>query len=103
MHLSEEEIDTLKNGLRELDADARLYQFGSRVDDSKRGGDIDLLIISRKLDKKQLRKIRRKFYDRFGEQKMDLVIDNGEMCDPFVREIMRRREVSFLTSTNVLT
>jgi len=87
MRLSEEEISTLKAGLRELDDEARLYLFGSRADDSRRGGDIDLIIISRKLDKKQIRVLRHRFYEKFGEQKVDIIIDNGDKRDPFVKRI----------------
>jgi predicted nucleotidyltransferase len=60
-----------------LDADARVYLFGSRIDDAKRGGDIDLLIESNILTKQDLRKIRWQFFGVFGEQKMDLVLDTG--------------------------
>ena len=46
MRLREEEIAVLKNSLNQLATDAHLYLFGSRVDDTKRGGDIDLFIIA---------------------------------------------------------
>ena len=77
MRLTNKEIDTIKNSVLALDADARVYLFGSRVDDAKRGGDIDLLIESNILTKQDLRKIRWQFFGVFGEQKMDLVLDTG--------------------------
>ncbi len=89
MRLSTEEISTLRNALQELDADAKLYLFGSRVDDKKRGGDVDLLIVSKKVDKKQVRQLRHSFFEKFGEQRIDIVIDNGEMQDPFVKRIYK--------------
>jgi len=70
--------------------DAKIYLFGSRVDDRKRGGDIDLLIISKTLTKKDLRRLRVEFCKRFGEQKIDIVLDDGQMRDPFVRLIFRQ-------------
>lgn len=87
MRLNKEEINTLKTALHRLDADAKLYLFGSRVFDAKKGGDIDLLIISRKLDKKQVRLLRHKFFEKFGEQKIDIVVNDGNMGDAFVKRI----------------
>jgi len=44
MRLTQEQIDTIKQTAHAvLGADARVTLFGSRVDDSKKGGDIDLL------------------------------------------------------------
>jgi len=90
MRLLKEEVDTLKAKLYELSSEAKLYLFGSRVDDSKRGGDIDLLILSSKLTKKDLRLLRVEFFKRFGEQKLDIVLDNGELKDPFTRHIFKK-------------
>ncbi|HSR18327.1 MAG TPA: nucleotidyltransferase domain-containing protein [Ignavibacteriaceae bacterium] len=89
MRLDPKEIETLKSSLKELDRNAKIYLFGSRVDDNKKGGDIDLLVISRKLDKKSIRPLKHKFYENFGEQKIDIIIDNGELNDPFVKKIYR--------------
>ncbi|QOY54052.1 nucleotidyltransferase domain-containing protein [Candidatus Sulfurimonas marisnigri] len=90
MRLSKEEITLLKNKLYELSSDARLYLFGSRVDDTRRGGDIDLLILSDKLRKKDLRKLRLSFFEKFGEQKMDIVIDDGTLTNPFTKLIFQK-------------
>lgn len=46
MRLDPKEIETLKSSLKELDRNAKIYLFGSRIDDNKKGGDIDLLVIS---------------------------------------------------------
>ena len=90
MRLLEKEVNTLKTKLFELSSDAKLYLFGSRVDDSKYGGDIDLLIISKKLTKKDLRTIRIDFFKKFGEQKLDILLDNGEFKNPFTRKILQK-------------
>lgn len=85
--MSIEEISNFKNTLHQLDPSARLYLFGSRVDDSKKGGDIDLLIISSKINRKDVRIIRLNFFDQFGEQKLDIIVDDGSLKTPFVKMI----------------
>ena len=87
MRLSNEEINLLKSSLYRLSDEAKLYLFGSRTDDTKRGGDIDLLIISKKLTKKHLRRLRLDFFKRFGEQKIDIVLDDGKLQTPFSKLI----------------
>ena len=45
MRLTDEQVLTIKNiALTNFGAHAKLKLFGSRLDDSKRGGDIDLLV-----------------------------------------------------------
>ena len=83
MRLSKDEVRVLKNSLYSLNSDAKLYLFGSRTDDSKRGGDIDLLIVSKNFTKKLLRKLRIEFFKSFGEQKLDIIIDDGSFANPF--------------------
>ena len=87
MRLTEDEISNIKNSVLSLDQHADVYLFGSRVDDARRGGDIDLLISSTKLNKQDLRKIRWQFFDSFGEQKMDLVLDSGDTSNAFINMI----------------
>ena len=90
MRLSEQEIKLLKNELKLLSNEAKLYLFGSRVDDAKKGGDIDLLIVSNELTKKDLRILRIEFFKEFGEQKIDIILDNGEFLNPFNRFIFQK-------------
>ena len=90
MRLSNQEIRVLKDKLISLADDAKLYLFGSRVDDSKRGGDIDLLVVSKKMTKRDLRLLRVEFFKEFGEQKLDIIIDNGEFKKPFNKLIFKK-------------
>jgi len=89
MRISKEEIKVLRKTLAELDIEAKLYLFGSRVNDEKKGGDIDLLIVSKKITKMDLRKIKREFFNKFGEQKIDIVLDNGEFNNAFAEKIIK--------------
>lgn len=84
MRLTEIERTTVKDIVRELDAQAAVYLFGSRTDDNKRGGDIDILILSEKLTAADRDAIRLKLYDTLGEQKIDIIIAK-DTSDPFVR------------------
>ena len=74
--------DQIKQIILSFDPDAEIYLFGSRVDDSKKGGDIDLLILSSVLDFKAKQRILIKLYDLLGEQKIDILI-RKDIDDPF--------------------
>lgn len=87
MRLSQAERNLLKNEVHLLDSSARVFLFGSRTDDNKTGGDIDLLVFSKTLSKQQLRPVKWHFYEHFGEQKLDVLIDSGNLDSPFVQLI----------------
>jgi len=90
MRLLNQEISLLKQSLMKLSDEAKLYLFGSRIDDNLKGGDIDLLVVSKKLQKKDLRMLRVTFFKEFGEQKMDIILDNGEFKNPFNKLIFQK-------------
>jgi len=89
MRLQSDQVQLLKNHLKKCDSDARLYLFGSRTDDLVKGGDIDLLVLSQKLRRVDLWKIRQPFYEQFGEQKIDIVLTSpSEKASAFIRHIL---------------
>ena len=49
MRLTDLETEVIKKAIYSLDQHAEIYLFGSRVDERLKGGDIDLLIISKNL------------------------------------------------------
>lgn len=71
MRLKDYEMTAITSTIRGFDKEASVYLFGSRVDDNKRGGDIDLLIMSRTLTSDDRRAIKMKLYELIGEQKID--------------------------------
>lgn len=74
MRVPKEQLEFLKQAVLSRAKNAKVYLFGSRVDDNKKGGDIDILIVSeQKLSIKDKSHIRYSFYEKFGEQKLDLV------------------------------
>jgi len=90
MRLRNEEVLVLKNSLAKLAFDAKIYLFGSRVDEHKRGGDIDLLVVSDKLTKRNLRTLRLDFFEHFGEQKIDILLDDGKFKNVFNKIIFEK-------------
>lgn len=84
MRLKDSEQLAILSTVKCLDKNARVYLFGSRVDDAKKGGDIDLLVMSDRLTSDDKRTIKIKLYELLGEQKIDIVLA-AEDSDPFVR------------------
>ena len=76
--------DEIKELFHTYDPKARVCLFGSRVDDNKRGGDIDLLILSDKIEPSKKIELLLKLYEIVGEQKIDLIITDN-LIDPFHR------------------
>jgi predicted nucleotidyltransferase len=79
MRITEQEKDVIIDAVKTTDPDAKVWLFGSRVDDTKKGGDIDIAILSEKIDKDIMQKIqvRRLICDKIGEQRIDIVTTNS--------------------------
>ena len=84
MRLKSFEVDAIRHVVLQHDSDAEIYLFGSRVDDQKKGGDIDLLILSGIMTAADKSKIRSELWQVLGEQKIDLVLAR-DTSEPFVR------------------
>lgn len=84
MRLSVKEKTALTHAVKDFDPQARIYLFGSRVDDTDKGGDIDVLIFSQKLTFKDKLNIKAKLFEMIAEQKIDLLIAR-DTNDPFVQ------------------
>jgi len=80
MRLTETERTQIKNAFREVFGDGTIYLFGSRADDSKRGGDIDLYITVEDKENLACKKIDFlvKLKREIGEQKIDVVFDYAQ-------------------------
>jgi predicted nucleotidyltransferase len=84
MRISEIEKKIIKDAVHKYDAGAEIYLFGSRADDAKKGGDIDLLVMSEKIDEDGKWDILNHLLNELGEQKIDLTVaKNTEK--PFTR------------------
>jgi len=81
MRLSEDEQYKIKQAFSEVFEHGRIYLFGSRVDDSQKGGDIDLYLDLEK-NFKDVRYKKNSFLikldDYLGEQKIDVIISKDK-------------------------
>ncbi|MEQ9425522.1 MAG: hypothetical protein RJQ09_13950 [Cyclobacteriaceae bacterium] len=74
IRVDEQLATLLKSEVLKFDNKAVVFVFGSRADKSKKGGDHDFLLLTTiKLSSQQLREIRMRLFENFGEQKFDLV------------------------------
>ena len=87
MRLSRMERDVIVNAVKRMDPSAGIYLFGSRTDDEKSGGDIDVLICSGTISLDEKLKIKKVIFNTLEEQKLDLVI-RSDMADPFVQNVL---------------
>ena len=84
MRLSVKERTALVHAIKDFDPQARIYLFGSRIDDTEKGGDIDILVFSQKLTFEDKLNIKAKLFEMIDEQKIDLLIAR-DTSDPFVQ------------------
>jgi len=84
MRLKKNEVEIVKRLVKSFDVRAKVYLYGSRVDDLLKGGDIDLLIISQCFSFKDKLKLKAELYSQLGEQKVDVLITK-ETTTPFVQ------------------
>lgn len=85
MRLSSEQVEAIKQEAEHcFGAQAEVWLFGSRVDDNRRGGDVDLYVHSGMSDADRLAVARFTFLARLkrriGDRKIDLVLqrEGGE-------------------------
>ena len=82
-------INTIKQSILSFDKKAKVFLFGSRVDNRKKGGDIDILVVSEKLTFSHELKIHSKIFKHIEEQKIDIIIaKKKELNKPFFKLIM---------------
>ncbi len=90
MRLNKEYIDVIKDNFNRVFQKGEIYLFGSRVDDTKKGGDIDLYLVVK--DKTNLFRKKLKFLAKIkrvlGEQKIDVVfnIDDTRLIEREAKE-----------------
>jgi predicted nucleotidyltransferase len=86
VRLGEREILIIKKAITEFDPEAEIFIFGSRADLSKKGGDIDILVLSDRIGWRERRKIRIALIKELGDRKIDLIVSQkDEIEEPIVK------------------
>lgn len=96
MRLTEQQSNTIRAAAqRRFGSDVSVYLFGSRVDDAKRGGDIDLYVETPETDADVLNRklaMNADLQIEMGEQKIDIVVHRqGQPLRPIDRSARRSR------------
>jgi len=76
MRLKEQEKSAIIEAIHSEDSTADIYLFGSRLDDARKGGDIDLYVetdIREKLLNHKARMLR-KIWEHIGVQRIDIIL-----------------------------
>ena len=89
MRVTPQQRRTIRKCVAACDPAAKVMLFGSRVYDRRRGGDIDLLIRSRKIDFMARLRLKLALMDGLGAQKIDIAVDDGRPS-AFVRLIREK-------------
>ncbi len=88
MRLAPEEQFAISEAIHQADTEALIYLFGSRTDDAAKGGDIDLLVLSSKIDLMAKLEILAQLHRKLGERKIDIAL-YADSSRPFPRMIMQ--------------
>ena len=95
MRLNPTELGALRTILRSLDPNGPIYLFGSRADDSRRGGDIDLLVeLAEPLDRAEnpawmTARIVARAQTYIGERRIEVVLRDPASLDLPIHQIAR--------------
>ena len=97
MRLSPEQIRTIKQVVRKhCGGEARVWLFGSRVDDAARGGDIDLFVNATTLIPDRAKcesQIVLDIWKAIGEQKIDVIVVDAESRPQPIHAVARETGV----------
>lgn len=91
MRLSPYQVKIIKDAVTEVfGQDAKVMLFGSRVDDSARGGDIDLFVsIPKSIERPALdiARVQSKIMMQLGERKIDVVLDAPNLTRGTIQQV----------------
>lgn len=74
MRLTQQQQLAIVSAVQQVDAGAQIYLHGSRADDNRLGGDIDVLLLSDKINLMGKLDILTRLRPILGERKIDLAV-----------------------------
>lgn len=89
MRLRPKEKQAILKAIYSIDPNSKVFLFGSRVDDSSKGGDIDILVFSDKIKYGDKLIAKKKIFSTLDEQKIDIVVTK-DGNEPFVRMVLEQ-------------
>jgi uncharacterized protein len=93
MRIQPEEQAAIVSTITSFDKESEIYLFGSRLDDAKRGGDIDILVKSDVICRNMLAHIEDELFKKIDEQKVDFVLTLKKDLNSFSRMVLAQGAV----------
>jgi predicted nucleotidyltransferase len=95
MRLTAEEVQAIQEAVHAEDPSARVYLYGSRLDDTRKGGDIDLYVeTARNTRLLQLKaRILHRQWSRLGVQRIDLLLRSQDTPLQAIHRMIRQNGV----------
>ena len=90
MRIQPEEQAAIVSTITRFDNESEIYLFGSRLDDTKRGGDIDILVKSDVICRSMLARIEDELFRKIDEQKIDFVLTLKNELNSFARMVLAK-------------
>ena len=93
MRIQPEEQTAIVSTITKFDKESEIYLFGSRLDDTKRGGDIDVLVKSDVISRGMLARIEDELFRKIDEQKIDFVLTRKNELTSFSKMVLAKGAV----------